>query len=104
MSEPRRGLGQESGGEIDREPGGGPGRGSGDGQGIGAVLGTLPTATAARAYSHFSPDSREYVITDPRPPHPWVNVIANRRVGLVVSQTSSGFSWIDNSQLAAIVR
>ncbi len=55
-------------------------------------------------YGHFSADGREYVITDPRPPRPWVNVIANPRVGLAVSHTGSGFSWIDNAQLAVIVR
>jgi cellobiose phosphorylase len=55
-------------------------------------------------YGHFSSDGAEYVVTDPRPPRPWVNVIANPRVGLIVSQTGSGFSWIDNSQLAVIVR
>jgi len=37
------------------------------------------------AYGHFSGDGLEYVITDPRPPRPWVNVIANPRLGLVVS-------------------
>jgi cellobiose phosphorylase len=55
-------------------------------------------------YGHFSPDGKEYVITDFRTPRPWINVIASPRVGLTVSQTGSGFSWIDNSQLAAIVR
>ncbi|HEY7216614.1 MAG TPA: glycosyl hydrolase family 65 protein [Thermoanaerobaculia bacterium] len=55
-------------------------------------------------YGHFSPDGAEYVITDPRPPRPWINLIANPRMGLAVSQTGSGFSWIDNSQLAVIVR
>ena len=43
-------------------------------------------------------------MTDPRPPRPWTNVIANERVGLAVSHTGSGFSWIDNSQLAAVTR
>jgi cellobiose phosphorylase len=55
-------------------------------------------------YGHFAPDGREYVITDPLTPRPWANVICNPRVGLAVSQTGSGFSWIDNSQLAALVR
>src|SRR6266545_2352988 len=55
-------------------------------------------------YGHFSNDGTEYVVTDPRPPRPWVNIIANPRVGLAVSQTGSGFSWIDNSQLAVLVR
>ena len=55
-------------------------------------------------YGKFSEDGSEYVLTDWRTPRPWINLIANPRVGLAVSQTGSGFSWIDNSQLAAIVR
>ena len=53
---------------------------------------------------YFSGDGSEYVITDPLLPRPWINLIANPRVGLAVSQNGSGFSWIDNSQLAVIVR
>jgi cellobiose phosphorylase len=56
------------------------------------------------SYGHFSNDGTEYVVTDPWPPRPWINLIANPRVGLAVSQTGSGFSWIDNSQLAVMVR
>jgi cellobiose phosphorylase len=53
-------------------------------------------------YGHFSGDGREYVITNPRTPRPWANIIANPRLGLAVSQAGSGFTWIDNSQLATI--
>lgn len=56
------------------------------------------------AYGHFSPDGREFCVTAPGTPRPWVNVIANPRFGLVVSHTGSGFTWIDNSQLAVITR
>lgn len=54
------------------------------------------------SYGHFSADGREYVITDPRTPRPWANVISNLRLGLAVSQSGSGFTWIDNSQLAVV--
>jgi cellobiose phosphorylase len=63
-----------------------------------------PAREAVNRYGRFSPDGSEYWITDPRTPRPWVNVIANPRLGLVVSQTGSGFTWIDNSQLAVITR
>ena len=48
----------------------------------------------------FTADGREYRITL-RPgettPAPWVNVIANPRIGTVVSETGSAFTWVDNS-------
>ncbi|HEU5162521.1 MAG TPA: hypothetical protein VFV54_05210, partial [Thermoanaerobaculia bacterium] len=53
-------------------------------------------------YGHFSDDHREFIITDPRTPRPWANVIANPRFGLAVAQSGSGFTWIDNSQLAVV--
>lgn len=53
-------------------------------------------------YGHFSEDGREYIITDPCTPRPWANVISNPRLGLAVSQSGSGFTWIDNSQLAVV--
>lgn len=58
----------------------------------------------ANRFGRFSDDGREYIITDVRTPRPWANVIANPRMGLAVSQTGSGFTWIDNSQLAVITR
>jgi cellobiose phosphorylase len=61
-------------------------------------------ALPANRYGRFSEDGREYVVTDSRAPRPWANVIANPRAGLAASHTGSGFSWIDNSQLATITR
>src|SRR5687767_7670619 len=53
-------------------------------------------------YGHFSDDGREYIVTDPHPPRPWSNIISNQRLGLAVSHSGSGFTWIDNSQLAVV--
>jgi cellobiose phosphorylase len=55
-------------------------------------------------YGHFSADGTEYCITEPSLPRPWVNIIAGPRLGLAVSQSGSGFTWIDHSQLAVITR
>jgi len=66
-----------------------------------------PPAQAERignAYGYFSPCGTEFCITNPRTPRPWANIIANPRFGLAVSQAGSGFTWVENSQLAVITR
>jgi cyclic beta-1,2-glucan synthetase len=48
----------------------------------------------------FGPGGREYVIhLDPgqTTPAPWVNVIANPRLGFVVSESGGGYTWAENS-------
>jgi len=55
-------------------------------------------------YGHFSPDGREYVITRPDTPRPWVNVICPGRYGAVVSQAGSGYSWLDHASLNRVTR
>jgi len=55
-------------------------------------------------YGYFSDDGREYIITDPHTPRPWVNVMSNGRYGIVMSQVNGGFSWLDNSNLNRLTR
>ena len=62
----------------------------------------IETVGAMRRYGEFSSDGREFRIRDPRPPRPWVNLIANERIGLAISQTGAGFSFIDNSQFGVL--
>jgi cellobiose phosphorylase len=55
-------------------------------------------------YGYFTDDGKEYVITRPDTPRPWVNVVSNGSYAFAVSQTGSGFSWWENSNLARITR
>lgn len=55
-------------------------------------------------YGHFANDGAEFVITTPRTPTPWVNVLANENYGMVMSQAGGGFSWHKNSQLGRLTR
>jgi cyclic beta-1,2-glucan synthetase len=55
--------------------------------------------------SEFSADGSEYLIHLPwngagldLPPMPWVNIIANERLGFTVSETGAGCTWARNSQ------
>jgi len=55
-------------------------------------------------YGYFSEDGKEYVITTPRTPRPWINVISNDDYGMTVSQTGSGYSWRTHAQLNRLTR
>jgi cellobiose phosphorylase len=55
-------------------------------------------------YGYFSDDGKEFIITTPKTPRPWVNVISNGDYGLVISQTGSGYSWKTHAQLNRITR
>jgi len=56
------------------------------------------------SYGYFTQDGREYVITRPDTPRPWINVMSNGDYGAIISQTGSGFSWKGNSNLSRITR
>jgi len=60
--------------------------------------------TFATKYGRFSNDGREYLVTTPRTPRPWINVISNGDYGLVISQTGSGYSWRSHAQLNRLTR
>ncbi len=51
----------------------------------------------ANKYGYFSDSGKEYIITDPRTPKPWVNVISNGDYSLMISQTGGGCSWRGNA-------
>jgi cellobiose phosphorylase len=49
----------------------------------------------------FTQDGREYIVILPpggSTPAPWCNVLANQRLGTVVSESHTGYTWIDNAQ------
>ncbi len=48
----------------------------------------------------FTPDGREYVMMlkhGMTTPAPWSNVLANARIGSVVSESGSAYTWVDNA-------
>jgi cellobiose phosphorylase len=55
-------------------------------------------------YGYFTEDGREYMITRPDTPKPWVNVISNGDYGFVVSQAGGGYSWRSHASLNRITR
>jgi cellobiose phosphorylase len=47
----------------------------------------------ANAYGYFDEAAREYVITRPDTPTPWMNYIGEGRYGGIVSNTGGGYSF-----------
>ncbi len=48
----------------------------------------------------FTPDGKEYVINTRKSqttPLPWINVIANRNFGTIISESGSSYTWAENA-------
>lgn len=56
------------------------------------------------SYGHFSDDGREYVITRPDTPSPWINYLSNGRYCALCSQTGGGHSFYETSGYNRITR
>lgn len=48
-------------------------------------------------YGHFSEDGREYIITRPDTPRPWINYLSNEKFCALCSQTGGGYSFYETS-------
>ncbi|WP_038167563.1 glycosyl transferase [Verrucomicrobium sp. BvORR106] len=71
----------------------------------GKVVASTETLQFFNGYGGFSQDGTEYVIRLAqregrlsRPPLPWINVVANRKAGFLVSEAGAGCTWARNSQ------
>ena len=53
----------------------------------------VKAAPGANAYGYFDEAAREYVITRPDTPTPWLNYIGEGRYGGIVSNTGGGYSF-----------
>ncbi|HEX8060887.1 MAG TPA: glucoamylase family protein, partial [Cyclobacteriaceae bacterium] len=51
-------------------------------------------------FGGYAPDGKEYVIisrNDKPTPLPWINVIANKNFGTIVSESGAGYTWMENA-------
>src|SRR5271170_220181 len=75
----------------------------------------LPTCQAAQdalaqeqgesmRYGYFDDENREYVITRPDTPLPWVNYLGADEYFGIISNTAGGYSWYRDARLRRITR
>lgn len=55
-------------------------------------------------FGHFSDTAREYVITTPRTPLPWINYLGSEAFFSLVSHTAGGYSFYRDAKLRRITR
>ncbi|WP_277669028.1 GH36-type glycosyl hydrolase domain-containing protein [Caproiciproducens galactitolivorans] len=55
-------------------------------------------------YGYFNDDLREYVITTPRTPLPWINYLGNRDFFSLISNTAGGYSFYKDAKLRRLTR
>jgi cellobiose phosphorylase len=55
-------------------------------------------------FGHFDDKNREYVITTPQTPYPWINYLGNGDFFSIISNTSGGYSFYRDARLRRITR
>ena len=55
-------------------------------------------------FGYFNDKEREYIITDPRTPWPWINYLGNEDFFSLVSNTAGGYSFYKDARLRRITR
>ncbi len=57
-----------------------------------------------KKYGHFSKDGSEFIITNPTPPHPWINYLTNEEYCAIISQAGGGYSFYKDCRSDRILR
>ena len=57
-----------------------------------------------RTFGHFDDANREYVITDPQTPWPWINYLGNEDFFSLISNTAGGYSFYKDAKFRRITR
>ena len=55
-------------------------------------------------FGYFDDDRREYVITSPRTPYPWINYLGTQGFFSLISNTAGGYSFYKDARLRRITR
>ncbi len=58
----------------------------------------------SKEYGHYDDKAREYVITDPATPFPWINYLGNEDFFSLISNTAGGYSFYKDTKYRRITR
>ncbi len=63
-----------------------------------------PAASAASEFGYFDDGRREYVVTTPKTPLPWINYLGTNGFFSLISNTGGGYSFYRDAKLRRITR
>ncbi|MDV7186137.1 glycosyl transferase [Lutibacter sp. TH_r2] len=55
-------------------------------------------------YGYFDDDNKEYVITEPKTPYPWINYLGNKDFFSLTSNTGGGYSFYKDAKFRRLTR
>ena len=55
-------------------------------------------------FGHFDDKNREYVITNPETPWPWINYLGNQEFFSLISNTAGGYSFYKDAKFRRLTR
>jgi len=55
-------------------------------------------------FGHFDDQNKEYVITKPKTPYPWINYLGTEEFFSLISNTAGGYSFYKDARLRRITR
>ncbi len=55
-------------------------------------------------FGHFDDNAREYVITNPKTPYPWINYLGNEDFFSLISNTAGGYSFYKDAKFRRLTR
>jgi cellobiose phosphorylase len=55
-------------------------------------------------FGHFDDNAREYVITNPKTPYPWINYLGNEDFFSLVSNTAGGYTFYKDAKFRRLTR
>jgi cellobiose phosphorylase len=55
-------------------------------------------------YGHFDDECKEYVITEPRTPWPWINYLGNEDFFGLISNTAGGYAFYKDAKFRRLTR
>ena len=64
----------------------------------------MPLPEDEKSFGYFDDDNREYVITEPRTPYPWINYLGSEKFFSLISNTAGGYSFYRDAKFRRLTR